>query len=120
MGLDGTTVLLRTGKHQFFGDWRSMGRTPELLSDHWFFTEGHDKCVWPLTERAAHAAGADAMRVDVFLNRADPAGCIMNENSLSSGMMYWGHEEFLTRAWAESHTAGLYKVRDTTLSVLEQ
>ena len=44
----------------------------------------------------------------------------MNENSLSSGLVYWGHEDFMARLWAEPHVRSLYRVRDTQVSVLEQ
>jgi len=118
--LDGVVMLLRNDHHQDFGDMRSMRSTPKLQSGHWFFTEGHDRCVWATVETAAFAAGADSMRVDVFLNRARPAECIMNENSLSSGLVYWGHEDFMARLWAEPHVRSLYRVRDTQVSVLEQ
>ena len=118
--LDGTTILMRNNKAQYFGSLKSMGRTPELLDDHWFFTEGHDACVWDVAARAATIGGVDSIRIDLFLNRQTPAECVLNENSLSSGMPYWGHEEFMSRLWAEPHVEKLYTKRDTTGSVLEQ
>ena len=61
-----------------------------------------------------------AAQIDVFLDRARSEGCVINENSLSSGMVYWGHEPFLTALWREPHVQQLYQLRDTALGVLEQ
>ena len=60
------------------------------------------------------------VQIDIFMDRAAPESCILNENSLSSGMLYWGHEPYLTRLWVEPHLKQLYTLRDTKESVLAQ
>ena len=118
--LDGVMVLMRNGGAQDFGSLSAFGGTPPVLTDHWFFTEGHDACVWDVAGRAANAAGVDSIRIDIFLDRSEPSHCILNENSLSSGMAYWGHEKFMAQLWSEPHVKKLYRLRETSTGVLEQ
>ena len=83
--LDGCMTFTRDGKWQNFADMSAFGTSSPVLETHWFFDEGHAACVWDVAERAAHAAGVESMRVDVFMDRGRPDGCVLNENSLSSG-----------------------------------
>lgn len=54
---------------------------------NWIITEDHlRKCAWPLAERTARIMGIDAVRIDIFMIKGDPTGCVINENSLSDGM----------------------------------
>jgi len=75
----------------------------------WVRTEGHMACVFKLAERVARAAAIDQMRVDIFVTKGDPDGCMVNENSLSSGSDTWPHRMYVARLWAEGHERGLYK-----------
>ena len=74
----------------------------------WVRKEGHMACVWRLAERVARAAAVDQMRVDIFVAKGDPNGCMVNENSLSSGSDTWPHRMYLARLWAEGHERHLY------------
>lgn len=118
--LDGVVVLMRNGAAQDFGSLTAFSGEPPVLKNHWFYSEGHDACVWDVSERAADAAGVDSIRIDIFLDRSSPQRCVLNENSLSSGMAYWGHEQYMARLWAEPHAKQLYRTRDTDTGVLEQ
>lgn len=118
--LDGVTVFTRDRMTQDFSSASTFGQKQPVYTRHWFFDEGHDECVFTVAEKAAHVAGVDSVRIDIFLDRARPEACTINENSLSSGMVYWGHEQFMTRLWAEPHVKRLYRLRDTQLGVLEQ
>ena len=74
----------------------------------WLREEGHLACVWRLAERVARAAAIDQMRVDIFVAKGDPDGCMVNENSLSSGSDTWPHRMYVARLWAEGHERHLY------------
>mmetsp|Transcript_13014 Transcript_13014/g.28128 ORF Transcript_13014/g.28128 Transcript_13014/m.28128 type:complete len:425 (+) Transcript_13014:75-1349(+) len=118
--LDGTQVILRNNIVQDFSSVHTFFRSPVPVLDHWTIVEGHAECMWRVAEEAARLAGVDSIRMDIFLNRAQPSECIINENSLSSGIVYWGHEPYLTQAWAEPHRTREYKVRDTDVRVHAQ
>ena len=75
----------------------------------WLREEGHLACVWRLAERVARAAAIDQMRVDIFVAKGDPDGCMVNENSLSSGSDTWPHRMYVALLWAEGHERGLYE-----------
>ena len=47
-------------------------------------------------------------RVDIFVAKGDPDGCMVNENSLSSGSDTWPHRMYVARLWAEGHERHLY------------
>ena len=47
------------------------------------------------------------MRVDVFVAKGRPDGCLVNENSLSSGSGIWPHRFYVAQLWAEGHEEGL-------------
>jgi len=118
--LDGVITLTRDGGAQDFGSLSAFGGMPAVSYDHWFFSEGHDACVWEVAALAANVAGVDSVRIDIFLDRSAPAHCVLNENSLSSGMAYWGHESFMAQLWSEPHVKKLYRLRETSVGVLEQ
>ena len=48
-------------------------------------------------------------RVDIFVAKGDPDGCMVNENSLSSGSDTWPHRMYVALLWAEGHERGLYE-----------
>ena len=73
----------------------------------WIRAEGHLACVWRLVERVARLAAIDQMRVDVFVAKGRPDGCLVNENSLSSGSGIWPHRFYVAQLWAEGHEEGL-------------
>ena len=43
--------------------------------------------------------GIECVRIDIFITHGKPNGCVINEDSISSGMNYGPHFEFLTKAW---------------------
>ena len=55
------------------------------------------------------ACSLTCARVDIFVSKGDPDGCMVNENSLSSGSDTWPHRMYVARLWAEGHERGLYK-----------
>lgn len=76
---------------------------------HWIVAEKHLDCAWPLAEKAAKIACIDEMRVDIFISKGKPTECVINENSLSSGIPYgplWGS---MAKLWAEPHLTGDYQ-----------
>lgn len=58
----------------------------------WIQDEGYMDCIWKLAEKSARQTATENLRVDIFMQRGSPQGCKVNENSLSSGLLYWGHE----------------------------
>lgn len=65
-----------------------------------------------IAESAAKAAGIDAMRVDIFLKKGNPAAAQINENSLSSAADYQWHTPYLAKAWQEGHLAATSQIVD--------
>ena len=78
----------------------------------WIITEGHLEQACHIAESAAKAAGIDAMRIDVFLKKGNPAAAQINENSLSSAADYQWHSPYLAKAWQEGHLAGTSQIVD--------
>jgi len=88
---------------------------------HWIMDEDHlRKCAWPLAEKTARIMGIDAVRIDIFLIKGDPTGCVINENSLSDGMGYGHHMEFMSKLWAEPHVGKTYKVYNNAKRIYRQ
>eukprot|EP00040_Diaphanoeca_grandis_P004935 m.30665 g.30665 ORF g.30665 m.30665 type:complete len:485 (-) comp16326_c0_seq1:61-1515(-) len=87
---------------------------------NWIIDEKHLDCVWPLAERAALLMTIDCVRIDIFITKGKPTECVINEDSISSGMAYGPHFEFLTYLWAGPHVNGGFKVFNSTLPVYMQ
>eukprot|EP00041_Stephanoeca_diplocostata_P027204 m.746217 g.746217 ORF g.746217 m.746217 type:complete len:451 (+) comp23133_c1_seq9:329-1681(+) len=88
---------------------------------NWVIDENHlNLCVWPLAEKTARIMGIDAVRIDIFLEQGNPTACSINENSLSDGMGYGHHMEFMSRLWAEPHVRKLYRTYNNRKHIYEQ
>lgn len=86
----------------------------------WIFDEGHMECVWALGERAATLMGIDEVRIDIFISRGDPRGCVINEDSISSGHPYGAHGPYLAKVWFEPHKRKWYRPYSSKVPVYEQ
>merc|ERR1711998_383172 len=120
--LDGNIIYKRDGHIEAYdAPWGFMKMPMNQESIHpkikRIRDEGYIACAFKLGERAARAHAIDAVRIDVFLNVGDPDGCTINENSLSSGTPYWGHEKYLAELWAEPHRTKTYTSLDTDMPV---
>lgn len=91
---------------------------PEITK--WVQDEGHLPKVWALAEKAAKIMAVDEVRIDIFIRRGDPDGLMINENSLSSGMGYRMHFNFMAKLWAEGHLHNWYKTYDNNVPVYMQ
>jgi len=72
-------------------------------------------CAFTISEQLAQAAHIEYLRVDVFLDRGNPSGCMINEISLTSGYPYYGHGEYIAKLWSEN--MGKSKVMESTQPV---
>lgn len=80
---------------------------PPTHWQHWLRQDPrYVRCAWELAEKAARAIGADQVRIDVFISKASPDGCLINEDSLSSGQRYMHHGAFMAKLWREPHLKG--------------
>jgi len=86
----------------------------ELLSPDawyaWILEDGYLDCVWALAERVSRIMRADQVRIDIFITRGQPGGCIINENSLSSGQNYGPYTHYLNQIWLEPFVNEWYTV----------
>eukprot|EP00037_Helgoeca_nana_P027943 m.324736 g.324736 ORF g.324736 m.324736 type:complete len:469 (+) comp27634_c1_seq4:285-1691(+) len=88
---------------------------------NWIIEQDHlRKCAWPLAERAARIMGIDAVRIDIFMVVDQPLNCVINENSLSDGMGYGHHMEFMSKLWAEPHVTKTYTPYSNAKRIYEQ
>lgn len=119
--LDGCVLFFRDGVIEDFSTPLAFLKIPVMGSQklQWIHDEGYMDCVWDLAERAAAATGTESLRIDLFLKQGDPKGCTINENSLSSGMLYWGHDDYLAETWASGHISKKHKMLDTDKPVYE-
>eukprot|EP00041_Stephanoeca_diplocostata_P001216 m.19168 g.19168 ORF g.19168 m.19168 type:complete len:417 (+) comp11725_c0_seq1:117-1367(+) len=78
----------------------------------WFCDNGHLQPVFALAERTARAAGVDQMRVDIFVNPADPEHPVVNENSLFSMQGHHQHTVYIGRVWLDGYLKREYHVPD--------
>ena len=81
----------------------------EYASHRWIFDEGHMPCVWALAERVARRMSAEQVRVDIFLAKGEPARCVVNEISLSSGSPMGADERYAAMAWVKPLVEGTFK-----------
>jgi len=118
--LDGIHVFKRDGSIE---DYSTMGALVRIPGNgarvRWIADDGYMPCVFGLAERVARTMGIDSVRMDIFLKLGDVNGCTVNENSLSSGMVYYGHENFMAKAWADGHKARSFTILDTTKPVYD-
>lgn len=119
--LDGCMLFFRDGVIEDYSTPLGFLKVPmyNTARVQWIQDEGYMKCVWELAEKAARATATEYVRIDLFLKRGDPNGCTINENSLSSGLLYWGHENYLAQTWAAHHTSKKYQLLDSNKPVYE-
>lgn len=103
--MDGAFMFLRDGTQHDYSTWRALFKMSIGPQERtaWVSEQGYMDCVWRTAERVAKAAAIDAIRVDIFLRRGDPEGCMVNEDSLSSGLVYFGHDEYIAKIWSAPH-----------------
>lgn len=104
--LDGCILFFRDGVIEDYSWFWGFFKIPDSNNDglRWIQDDGYMDCVWALAEGAARRTATDNVRIDIFLQRGNPNGCKVNENSLSSGLLYWGHEDCA----AFSHSVALH------------
>lgn len=117
--LDGCVLFFRDGMIEDYSTFWAFLKIPVMGSTklQYLYDEGYMDCVWSLAERAAKATGTESLRIDMFVKAGDPSGCTINENSLSSGMLYWGHDDYLAQTWASGHISKKHKMLTTDKSV---
>jgi len=105
------TIILRDGSIEVFpSEWENrVNAHVESPYNTWIREEGHLQRVWDLAETAAKIMGIDQVRIDIFIKRGDPDAIAINENSISSGMGYRAHFEFMPKIWAQGHVEKWYK-----------
>eukprot|EP00469_Lotharella_globosa_P002674 CAMPEP_0167801696 /NCGR_PEP_ID=MMETSP0111_2-20121227/18622_1 /TAXON_ID=91324 /ORGANISM="Lotharella globosa, Strain CCCM811" /LENGTH=474 /DNA_ID=CAMNT_0007697479 /DNA_START=1 /DNA_END=1425 /DNA_ORIENTATION=- len=105
------TIILRDGSIEVFPTWwqNKVNAHSESTYNTWIRTEGHLEKVWHLAETAAKIMGIDQVRIDIFIKKGDPDAIAINENSISSGMGYRAHFEFMPKIWAQGHVEKWYK-----------
>jgi len=119
---DGSTVFLRNGEIEEYATGLSgILHTPAKATARsaWIRDEGYLDCVIETAERVANAAHIEYVRVDIFLDRGNPRGCAVNEISLSSGYVYYGHEPYIAKLWAGPLQRKAHKVLNSTAPVYE-
>jgi hypothetical protein len=120
--LDGCILFFRDGQVEDYSTPWGFLKIPvreKSAKVQWIQDEGYMACLWELAERAAKATATEYVRIDMFLKRGDPNGCTINENSLSSGLLYWGHEDYLAQTWAAGHQAQKYQMLASDKPVYE-
>eukprot|EP00467_Chlorarachnion_reptans_P008516 CAMPEP_0114507058 /NCGR_PEP_ID=MMETSP0109-20121206/11797_1 /TAXON_ID=29199 /ORGANISM="Chlorarachnion reptans, Strain CCCM449" /LENGTH=455 /DNA_ID=CAMNT_0001685765 /DNA_START=237 /DNA_END=1604 /DNA_ORIENTATION=+ len=105
------TIILRDGSIEVFPTWwqNKVNAHTESPYNTWIRDEGHLEKVWKLAETAAKIMGIDQVRIDIFIKKGDPNAIAINENSISSGMGYRAHFEFMPKIWAAGHANKWYK-----------
>jgi len=119
--LDGCILFFRDNTIEDYSTALGFFKIPvhDNSKIQWIVDEGYMDCVWRLSETAAKATGTENVRIDLFLKLGDINGCTINENSLSSGLLYWGHEDYLARTWASGHISKNHLMLDTDKPVYE-
>mmetsp|Transcript_3339 Transcript_3339/g.12090 ORF Transcript_3339/g.12090 Transcript_3339/m.12090 type:complete len:504 (+) Transcript_3339:160-1671(+) len=117
------TIFLRDGTIEIYpGGW-GQAMTAHVLEDRMVWLQEEPRyleCVWRLAEYTAILMSADQVRIDIFIIQSDPEGCVINENSLSSGAGYAMHFDFLSRVWADPYRDRLFATYNNGLKVYEQ
>merc|ERR1711865_318406 len=119
--LDGCILFFRDGQVEDYSTYLGFLKIPMLNTEktRWIIEQGYMDCVWKLAEKTAKATATENIRIDMFLKHGDPAGCTVNENSLSSGLLYWGHDDYLAQTWAGPHASKKYKILESDKPVYE-
>mmetsp|Transcript_21917 Transcript_21917/g.31738 ORF Transcript_21917/g.31738 Transcript_21917/m.31738 type:complete len:409 (+) Transcript_21917:85-1311(+) len=122
VNLDATTIFRRDGKIEDYTSFMGgvLHMPPEAGKRvSWLRDEGYIDCVIEVSERLAQAAHIEYVRVDVFIDKGDPKNCAVNEISLTSGYVYYGHEERMVNLWIDGLVNKRYKVFETDIPVHE-
>jgi hypothetical protein len=119
------TLILRDGTVETYPSIASVvTNVPQksaIVAMDWITSEQHlDKCVWALAERTAKAIGIDSVRVDIFIAKERPDGCMLNEVSVSSGKDYHMHSEVIKMLWTQPHVDQTFRVYDPQKKVYAQ
>lgn len=120
VNLDASAIFLRDGNVEnyagFIGGVLKM--PPEGNARiNWVRDEGYLDCVIETSELLAKLAHVEYVRVDIWIDRGNPAGCQVNEISLSSGYVYYGHEKYMAKLWSKPFQTKDYKVFKTSKPV---
>jgi len=122
VNLDATTIFTRNGNiEDYTGFMGGVLHMPPEGGERvsWVRDEGYLDCVIETAELVANRAHVEYLRVDVFLNRGDPSGCVVNEISLTSGYVYFGHENYIAKLWAAGLENKTYSVFESNKPVYE-
>mmetsp|Transcript_34013 Transcript_34013/g.66227 ORF Transcript_34013/g.66227 Transcript_34013/m.66227 type:complete len:470 (-) Transcript_34013:141-1550(-) len=114
------TIVTRDGVIETYPSLKRQITNDAVLNPEetkWVQEEGHLPKVWALAERAAKIMAVDEVRIDIFIRRGDPVGLAINENSLSSGMGYRMHFNFMSKVWAQGHLERWYKTYSSEIPV---
>lgn len=76
---------------------------PPGLNWDWVLEERHMDCIETLATKVARTMTIEQVRVDIFFNKGNPGGCMVNEISLSSGSHTYSHRRNVAKVWAEGH-----------------
>jgi hypothetical protein len=122
MQMDAVSIFLRNGEIEDYSTFLgAVLHSPVKASKRttWIRDEGYLDCIIETAERVANAAHIEYIRVDVFIDKGDPKGCKVNEISLSTGYVYYGHEGYMAKLWAGPLHSKSYKRFNSTLPVYE-
>merc|ERR1711988_1456087 len=119
--LDSTTIYTPDATEDYNSMMGALFKQPPEGSERvqWVREQGYLVCVADTAERLARAAAIEYVRVDVFLSRGNPSGCVVNEISLSSGYPYYGHDNYMAEVWAEPLRAKSHGVLNSSEPVHE-
>ena len=52
------------------------------------------------------------VRIDIFVSRGSPSGCVLNEISLSSGNPLGAHDQYVAKTWSDQYAEPTFQVRE--------
>lgn len=123
MQLDAVTIILRNGEMEDYSTFMGgiLHRPGKVTSTRvtWIRDGGYLDCVIQTAEFVAQAAHIEYVRVDIFLDEGNPNNCAVNEISLSSGYVYYGHEKYMAKLWAGPLQQKSYQLLNSTAPVYE-
>ena len=123
MQLDAVTIILRNGEMEDYSTFMGgiLHRPGKVTSPRvtWIRDGGYLDCVIQTAEFVAQAAHIEYVRVDIFLDEGNPNNCAVNEISLSSGYVYYGHEKYMAKLWAGPLQQKSYQLFNSTAPVYE-
>ena len=115
--LHASTIYLKDGTVELYPTLWSQVMLQPHPEQKMTWMQSHLPCVWKLAERVAHIIRCESVRIDIFLWKDHPSECVVNEISISSGMGYAMHFQYLTRAWAEPLFNKIYPPTNETEKV---